>query len=246
MRELNRLRAIILYSLNRPLSLVAIAQLILGVGLGLFVLDFSVEVVSLWSAFCGGLLVATTVDTLFDPEKRRDAARACLDPSAIHDQTIRDKVKKAFGYVRSAHGIMRGAKAGQLASVASDIPALDTAAKGIFEVSVRLDRYRRDYTLRCDLASLRWLGGNLSDSQQRYLQTLFELDILMKEASAQVDNALAEIGRSYASIQGILVKPEFLGGAANSFARVREVTLRLDDLSTSFDEVYNRRTIARE
>lgn len=235
----SRLKRLILYSLNRPLVLFSIALLILGSGLGIFVFALSPWVIAAWIVVCLGLFLATVIDTLSDPEKERDAALADVDPGNIRDRTLRDKVRQAVRYVRSARKVIGEAKAGQLDSAAGDLPALEAATRSIFQVAGRLERYRSDQILRNDLANLGQKGKRLTDSQKRYLETLNKLESLMREASEGIDNALAEMGQSYASMQAILVKPEFWGGAADSFERVREVTRRLDDISTSFDEVYD-------
>ncbi|MBI2863177.1 MAG: hypothetical protein HYX94_01260 [Chloroflexi bacterium] len=236
----SRLGRLILYSLNRPLALVAIGLLIGGAGLGSLVLGLASWMVAAWVLVCAGLFVATVVDTLADPERERDAALADVDPDDLRDRALRDKVYQALRYVKSARKLIAEAKGGVLDSAAADLPDMESAARSIFQVAGRLQRYGGDPILRNDLANLKQKGPRLTESQKSYLETLNKLESLMKEASDQIDSALAEMGQSYASMQAILVKPEFLGTAADSFDRVREVTRRLDDISTSFDEVYGR------
>lgn len=220
-------------------------MLIVGAGLGIVVLGLATWMVAAWVLVCAGLFVATVLDTLSDPEKERDAALADVDPDQLRDRALRDRVYQALRYMKSARKLIGEAKSGQLDSAAAELPDMEATTRSIFQVAGRLEKYGDDQILRNDLSSLKAKGNRLTESQKGYLETLTKLDYLMKEAANQIDSALAEMGQSYASMQAILVKPEFFGAAAESFDRVREVTRRLDDISTSFDEVYQHRTIAK-
>lgn len=193
-----------------------------------------------------GLLV---LDSLSDPRVERDAAVSDLDPGQIRDPALRAKLQRALEYVRATQRLAGGDASGILDAADDELPQIEDAARSIFRLSLRIQGYRSDPLILRDLADLRRRkdrGGRMSEEEEAQLSALERLDELVRASDREIDDALAQLGRSYAEMQTISATPEFRGRDAFVLQDLEDSTRRLSDLAANYDEVFRSRDLPQD
>ncbi len=186
------------------------------------------------------LLVLLVLDSLSDPSVERDASIADVEPGRIRDRDLRAKLQRALEYVRAAHQLARRRDL-TLGGAEDELPQLEQAARAIYQLCLRLQDYRSDRIVQrdlADLASRQARRGGLSEDEQQQLATLRRLDELVRSSAQEIDNALADLGRSYAEMRAIEATPELRGRQADALRQLDDSTRRLSDLAAGYDEVF--------
>ncbi len=202
------------------------------------------------AALGGGVLLLGLLvwDTLADPSAERDASLADLDPCRIRDKEMQEKARRALEYVRGAQRLAREDREGILGAASAELPQLERAARLICQMGLRLQEFRSDRLIQQDLASLREQPSgeakHLSADQMAHRQSLQELQRLVDSAQEEMDNTLANLGRSYAEMQSIKVTPEVRGRAIEALEELKSSAQRLADLADGYDAAYGRRSAA--
>ena len=240
-----RLNRIIGYALSRREAYLIV---------GLVFLAVVVAILGKWPGWVVGasigagsvLLVLLIADSLADLNVERDASLADVEVGQVKDPDLRAKVRKALEYVRAAHQLARRDKSGILDAADDELPQLEQAARSIYQMSLRLQEFRADRLLQRDLAELQPQGARrrpLTKDQEAQLGTLKRLHELVRSAEAEIDSAVAHLGRSYAEMQAIKVTPEFRGQSADPLEELGASTRRLSDLAEGYDQVYSSRPL---
>lgn len=240
-----RFKRIAVYTLARPE-----AYLIVGVAFAAVI----VAIVGHWpgwvvlASVAGGiaLLGLLMLESLSDAGAERDSAIVDIDASRIRDPELRGKVRKALEYVRGAHRLAGRDTSGTLGAASEELPQMEQAARLMCQMAMRLQEFRADSLIQRDLADLqqrRADRASLSEEQQAQLDALEHLNNLVQTAQQEIDNTLADLGRSYAEMQSIKVTPEFRGRVSDAIEQLKASAQRLSDLADGYDEAYGHRTV---
>ena len=201
--------------------------------------------VMLACAAAGALLLGLLViDSLADPSAEREAALADVDLSKVHDKRLKNKLQRAIEYVHAAQRLAKQDNIGALDGADDELPQLEQAVRAIFQMSLRLQEYGEDRLIQRDLLELQKMASGsrrLTEDQKAQLETLRRLDDLVRTAEREIDDALANLGRSYAEMKAIGVTPELRGGAAETLDQLTACTQRLSELAAGYDDAYGVR-----
>lgn len=188
-----------------------------------------------------GLLV---LDSMTDPNMERDASIADVEPGRVRDKELREKLLRALEYVRATHRLVRGRR-DSMGGAEDELPQMEEAVRGIYQLCLRLQDYRADQLVRRDFDDLnlrKKRGVHLTEDEQQQLDTLQRLEELVKSGEEGIDRAIADLGRSYAEMRSIEATPDLKGRQAEALRQLDESAKRLSDLAAGYDEVFGGRS----
>jgi hypothetical protein len=181
-----------------------------------------------------------------------------FDPRQIQDRQLRGQMESALEYQRRIEDQVQHQSSGlikdRLENTAGQIAEW---VSNIYSLSLRLDSYRRDdlltrqrSALPKELATLtaqRKLETNpalqsdldeVIESKGKHWAALRELDERMQQATLQLEQSLTALATVYSQIQLIDAQSVGSGRAERLQADIREQIDRLNDLSSTINDVY--------
>ncbi len=238
----SRRASVLGYALNRWQTLAIVLVACLGIAGTVAFLDASPIILAVWVIFGVLGVLAMVLVSFRDAASVDDALSSTVNPGAIRDRALRDKVAKAQAYERAVRQAIRETTTPELRESLGLITREIADPVGlIFTLAKRIEAYRSDALLQQDLKRLTASRASLTEPQREQLTSLEQLDRLMAESAAAIDAALAQLGASYSAVQLARSAGELKSGTVSDvLSDLRGQRQQLSDITASLDEVYGK------
>lgn len=210
----------------------------------------------------GAIVLSSVTNAEFNARMVLRFFQAQFNLRRIIDPDLRHEVEAALEYQRRIFEKARRGTASVLWDRAEDTASqLNDWIRNVYRLAVRLDTYRRDTLLhrerenvpgelenlraRRELESSPEVLGQLDEvlkSKEKQLDTLTALNTRMKQAELSLEQTLTAMATVDSQVQLIDAEDIQSGRSARLREDIREQVLRLDDLVSSINEVYDYHT----
>lgn len=182
-----------------------------------------------------------------------------FDLKRIKDPQLQDKISSALEYQRRIYNKTRYPDTNVMRERAEDTNRqLKDWIRNMYRLAIRLDTYRRDKLMHKDLTQIAEEVETLStqqkresnqalkkqlddvvESKEKQLETLHALQNRMKQAELSLEQSLTALATVDSQIQLIDAEDIQSGRSIRLREDIQEQVLRLDDLVSSINQVYD-------